>query len=201
MAEVEQPRSPRLSVQDWEAAALEAIATGGLRAVAVEPLARVLGVTKGSFYAHFRNRRELVDAALRNWERSHGAEGLAEFAAISDPKERLRQVLVGAIAFSQSARPSPHLSLLAEMDDETVRAAVHRVNESRVQLIADAYRELGMPRAQARRRAQLAYAAYLGLLQLARSEPDKIVSGAELNKMIDEALVALLPVRTAQDGG
>ena len=63
--------STRLSAQDWARAAVKAIANGGLAAVAVEPLARTLGVTKGSFYAHFRNRDELVTAALAEWrERS-----------------------------------------------------------------------------------------------------------------------------------
>src|SRR5689334_3604059 len=47
-------------------------------AVGVEPLARTLGVTKGSFYAHYRDRDELITAALAEWARSHGYEGLAE---------------------------------------------------------------------------------------------------------------------------
>ena len=57
----------RLGRDDWIRAALDAIAAGGLAAVAVEPLARSLGVTKGSFYAHFSNRDELIEAALEAW--------------------------------------------------------------------------------------------------------------------------------------
>src|SRR3954463_4628754 len=83
--------STRLSAQDWARAALKAIAGGGLAAVAVEPLARTLGVTKGSFYAHYRNRDELITAALDEWVRGHGSEALAEFAAMDDPAQRLRE--------------------------------------------------------------------------------------------------------------
>ncbi|MGH3388225.1 MAG: TetR family transcriptional regulator, partial [Actinomadura sp.] len=43
-------RKTRLSRADWANAALEAIAEGGLAAVAIEPLATRLGTTKGSFY-------------------------------------------------------------------------------------------------------------------------------------------------------
>ena len=57
--------SPR---EDWAAAALAAIADGGLAAVAVEPLAARLGTTKGSFYWHFANRDALLAAALALWE-------------------------------------------------------------------------------------------------------------------------------------
>ncbi|WP_279580777.1 TetR/AcrR family transcriptional regulator [Fodinicola feengrottensis] len=77
--------STRLSAQDWARAALKAMADGGLAAVAVEPLARTLGVTKGSFYAHYRSRDELIAAALAEWVRSHGDDGLVEFTAIADP--------------------------------------------------------------------------------------------------------------------
>ena len=54
----------RLTREDWVAEATEVLATRGLSAVAVEPLAERLGVTKGSFYAHFANRDELVG---RSW--------------------------------------------------------------------------------------------------------------------------------------
>ena len=54
--------------EQWAEAALGAIATGGIKAVAVEPLAARLGVTKGSFYWHFADRRALIDAALERWE-------------------------------------------------------------------------------------------------------------------------------------
>jgi AcrR family transcriptional regulator len=42
-----------------------ALARGGVSAVAVEPLAAELGVTKGSFYSYFPHRDALVAAADR----------------------------------------------------------------------------------------------------------------------------------------
>ena len=56
-----------LSAQDWAQAALDVMVARGLDGVAVEPLARELGVTKGSFYWHFANRDALLDAALQLW--------------------------------------------------------------------------------------------------------------------------------------
>jgi AcrR family transcriptional regulator len=54
-----------LSKADWTEAALDALAGDGLSNVAVEPLARRLGATKGSFYWHFANRAELIAATLQ----------------------------------------------------------------------------------------------------------------------------------------
>ena len=58
---------PRLTAQDWELGALDMIADLGLAAVAVEPLAKRLGVTKGSFYWHFSSRDALIEATLKRW--------------------------------------------------------------------------------------------------------------------------------------
>ena len=68
----------RLKRQDWVDAALEAIADGGLAAVAVVPLAERLGATKGSFYWHFPSREALIEAALAAWEQTTTSAVIAE---------------------------------------------------------------------------------------------------------------------------
>src|SRR6202034_1605697 len=57
-----------LSRNDWLRVARRALLTGGVEAVRVEKLARSLRVTKGSFYWHFKDREELLDLLLREWE-------------------------------------------------------------------------------------------------------------------------------------
>jgi AcrR family transcriptional regulator len=185
----------RLSREDWEDAAIAAIADGGLAAVAVEPLAASLGVTKGSFYAHFASRRELVDAALARWEGSHGAS-LADLSAIEDPAARLEAVLAAAIAFSQSGQPSAHLRLLGEMSDPVVREAVARVDARRIERFADSYREAGFSPQRAKRRARLAYATYVGLLVLAQDEPDKRLDGNGIKALVQELRDPLIAPRS-----
>jgi len=61
-------KQPRLSRDDWLKAALS-LCTKGIDKVKIAPLAEQLGVTTGSFYWHFRNRGELLDALLEYWER------------------------------------------------------------------------------------------------------------------------------------
>jgi AcrR family transcriptional regulator len=57
-----------LTRADWAEAALRALVRDGLKGVAVEPLARELGTTKGSFYWHFADRAALIEATLEHWE-------------------------------------------------------------------------------------------------------------------------------------
>ena len=58
-------RTPR---ESWVKEGLRALASGGPDSVRVELLAKALGVTKGGFYWHFRDRQALLDALLDSWE-------------------------------------------------------------------------------------------------------------------------------------
>ncbi|NLB15124.1 MAG: TetR/AcrR family transcriptional regulator, partial [Gammaproteobacteria bacterium] len=87
-------RASRLSANDWAQAALDLIAEEGVHAVAVEPLARRLGVTKGSFYWHFPSRDALLRAALERWEQVELDEVFARLEAVVDPRERMRELFL-----------------------------------------------------------------------------------------------------------
>jgi AcrR family transcriptional regulator len=150
-------------------------------------------VTKGSYYAHFSTRDELIEATLESWEQSHAGTGLARFAAIDDPTERLRAVLLAAVTFSQSGAPSVHMSLLGELGDARVRAAVARVTAKRVELLTGTYRRLGLAPQRAADRARMAYATYMGLLQMAREAPERTLSKREIGRFMDELTAALIP--------
>lgn len=54
----------KLGRYDWLTARLQVLAESGIEAVRVEPLAKLMNVTKGSFYWHFRNREDLLEAML-----------------------------------------------------------------------------------------------------------------------------------------
>ncbi len=56
---------PTLTAADWAQAALQLIAEAGLGALTVEALAARLGVTKGSFYWHFKGRSDLLALPMR----------------------------------------------------------------------------------------------------------------------------------------
>lgn len=160
----------RRTPDDWAAAALAAIAEGGLAAVAVEPLAARLGTTKGSFYWHFDNREALLAAALDRWERETTTEvGDRIRAASPDPVARLRLLITEVVAMAERDRIG--LALLASAADPAVGRALDRVTGHRLAIVEALFAELGFSAAAARRRALLAYSSYLGHAQLSHTTP------------------------------
>jgi AcrR family transcriptional regulator len=141
----------RLSRQDWVNAALEAIAEGGLAAVAVVPLAERLGATKGSFYWHFPSREALIEAALAAWEQTTTSAVVAEIEAASqDPRQQLRLLFKRVTELAE--RDRIELALLATADHPTVLPALDRVTRRRIAFAAELFQRLGFPRADANRR-------------------------------------------------
>jgi AcrR family transcriptional regulator len=170
MAEQKASAQRRLTREDWITAALGAIADGGLAAVGVEPLAARLGATKGSFYWHFENRDALLEAAIRRWEKETTTDVAAEITTAHDaPASQFRRLVASVIERAEQDRVGP--ALLASAAHPAVAAALERVTAARLNLIATVLRRLGFPPGEARRRALLAYSAYLGHGQLAHSTP------------------------------
>ena len=159
----------RLSRADWVAAAEAALHTGGLSAVAVEPLAASLGTTKGSFYWHFRDREELVAAALAHWEQEGTDEVTAALSAAAHPAERLRMLAEGTLAAQH--RPDLSVVLLPDATHPLVAAALERVTRRRMDYLTEQFRALGAEEQEARARSLLAYTAFLGHAQLRRYLP------------------------------
>ena len=61
-------KKPRqLSREDWTEAARKQLVAAGIEEVKVDRLARKMKVTRGSFYWHFKNRKDLLDSVLRVW--------------------------------------------------------------------------------------------------------------------------------------
>ena len=184
-------RSTRLNAEAWERAALEAIAELGLPGVAVEPLAKKLGVTKGSFYWHFADREALLRAALKRWEKRSTEDVIAWLEKIADPRDRLRQL------FRQASQPGPwtrlSLALSAAADHPAVRPVLERVSKRRIDFVARCYRELGFSGAKARHRARLAYAAYLGFLHLSREAPNLVSNRSDFAEYVEHVIATLVP--------
>jgi AcrR family transcriptional regulator len=179
-----------LSRTDWIEAALVALAEVGLRGVAVEPLARRLGATKGSFYWHFADRSELIDATLELWERRETTEVIERIEELEDPYQRL--TALATRAYASAAGGNAHAAVLAAASEPRVGEVLARVTRTRLAYLTRLYRELGRTPDDAARYARLAYALYLGVDELRRVPFDDDPSGPALDELIELAVETMV---------
>lgn len=161
----------RLSDQDWVRAGFEVITDDGLGALTVDRLCKRVGATKGSFYWHFTDmngyRAALIDAwaTLRDEDRG-------QFEALGDqaPRDHLVAMMTALVsprhwmlerAMREWARSEPTVAAAVRAADRRVLTAVQR-----------AFLDAGFGTEDADVRAGATFAAGLGFLHLAGSQPD-----------------------------
>jgi AcrR family transcriptional regulator len=170
-----------LTPEDWTDAALEALADGGVGAVAVDRLARRLGATRGSFYWHFADRRALIEAALERWEHEATRQLIPPMRAIRDPVERLR------VLFREVYETAPEdldVALAAAAEDPLVTPVIARVTRLRLEFLKEIFTDLGLDEAEAADRAWLAYGFYVGHHQLRRSTGGDVDAPSRLDRVV-----------------
>lgn len=181
----------RLSRRDWIEAGLVALGEGGVAAVAVEPLAKRLAATKGSFYWHFTNRNDLFTAVLELWEQRETTQVLEALQALPDPRSRLGAL--GRSAYARASRGGAHAALLAAADDPRIAPVLQRVTHARLGALESLFGETGSTPEEARRRARLAYSVYLGIAALRRSEPDDQPDEHEIGQRVELFVDTVVP--------
>jgi len=185
-----------LTREAWVKAAMNLIAQEGVPAVAVEPLALALGVTKGSFYWHFQNRDELIHASLEAWEQDQSADVVSRYSGIPDPRRRLRVLLFAAFEDVENGKFFAALTVSSE--DPRVQPYLQRATERRLAFGVEAFRDLGLSEDEAKERALLAYAAYAGYFQLLRTTPEAVAAVTDLSGYVRRLADAVVPAKAAR---
>ena len=189
-------KRPSLGPSDWTEAALAALARGGLSAVAVEPLAKSLQTTKGSFYWHFADRTALLEATLELWERRDTDRVIESLDKAQDAESRLRTLLrltvTSVLEGSDGSAGTVELALQASASQPLVDQTLQRVTRRRLDLLTKLFAELGLTPARARHRALLAYTAYLGHAQIAHATPELLPQGRALTTHVDQVIETLV---------
>lgn len=180
----------RLDRDAWTRAALEVLGERGVAGLAIEPLARSLGTTKGSFYWHFRDREDLIRAALERWEGEETDAVIAMLGPLPDGRARLQELLT-AIFLTHGDVVDRSIGLAAHPGHPAVEEVLARVTRRRIDYVAEQLMAAGIGQEEARHRAVLAYTAYLGYSTMVRSTPGVLPRQEQAAAFVD-SLVRLL---------
>lgn len=160
-------QSPRtqLDPDRWIEVAIDVLARDGIAGLRVEVLAKRCGVTKGSFYWHFKDRQSLLDAVLEHWKAGRIFD-IEKTTSVAPGKER--DQLHYAIELYGASRNRKGMAIeLAVRDwarhDAQAAAIVEAVDLYRLECTRKLFVAAGMSDAEAKSRSLLLYACVFGL--------------------------------------
>ena len=172
--------SDQLSAKDWLDQGLKTLAKSGFTALKAEPLAKAMGVSRGSFYWHFADIGAFHAAILKHWREVAAEQIIANLEAASDNRDRLplllRQAFGGRLVLENAVRTWATV-------DPAARSAVQAIDRRRLSYVESMLRAAGLSPGVARARAQILYWAFVGF---ARS--DKPLPRAKQRAVLDELL-------------
>ncbi len=152
--------SKRLGKQEWIIAGLQALAEQGVEAVRVERLAEKLGVTKGSFYWHFKDRGALLEALLEAW-RICTTSDVIELIEARGGDAQARLAGLFKIVGRADLRVDRSVRTWAA-HDEAARSVLHIVDRRRIEYLENLFVEIGFSSDAAQARARFVYHAMVG---------------------------------------
>lgn len=180
----------QLDPERWVEEAIEVLAREGVTGLRVEVLAKRCGVTKGSFYWHFKDRQALLDAVLQHWKAGR-IRDIEKTTAVTPGQERAQ--LHYAIEVYGASRNRKGMSIeLAVRDwarhDSQAAAVVEEVDLYRLECTRRLFVAAGMSDAEAKSRSLLLYACVFGLSLMHYTHFDDNL--ANLKERIAERIVS-----------
>lgn len=149
----------QLSARDWLDRGLRTLATQGFSALKAEPLAKAMGVSRGSFYWHFADIDAFHAAILKAWREVAAEAIISDVEAASagdDPLVvLLRRVFSEKLALERAVRNWAAFNAAA-------RGAVQAIDRRRLDYIEGLMAARGVAPEMAQARAQILYWAFLG---------------------------------------
>src|SRR5215471_15495609 len=125
--------SDQLSANDWLDLGLNVLAAHGFTALKAEPLAKAMGVSRGSFYWHFADIGAYHAAILNYWREIAAEEIIADIETDTGNGDPLGRLL--RRAFSTRPALESAVRTWATVDD-AARAAVQAIDQRRTDYIS-----------------------------------------------------------------
>lgn len=148
---------------DWLDFALKVLINKGPDSLKIDSLCTLKGVSKGSFYHHFKNRAEFIDQLMDYWFEKMTMDFIAQANTKSSPMERLEKL--DRVIAGNNIEAELHIRAWA-LKESKISAHLAKIDEQRQQYLVSCYVDLGMEVTLANDVATMAYSSFLGLQQI-----------------------------------
>lgn len=175
----------RLSELNWLQHGLKTLSTAGYIGLKVDLMAKSLGVSRGSFYWHFKDLKAFKSRLLEHWQEMATGSVIEEIERNRDANHPLESLMVRAFLGKSYGRLDQAIRLWAQYDS-IVAQRLHTVDSMRIEYLGKLFKEYGLNQEDASRIARFTYAASLGNTQI----PDR--SWPKFKNADIKALVTIL---------
>jgi len=173
--------SDQLSEKDWLDQGLKLLAQRGFTALKAEPLAKLMGVSRGSFYWHFADIGAFHAAILKHWREVSAEQIIAALEAPAQTDNPLSMLLNRAFG----TKPALEKAVRSwAASDSKARAAVLAIDRRRLDYLEHMLRQAGVDAETAAARAQILYWSFLGY-----ALSDQPLAQARQRAVIDQLLL------------
>ena len=136
-------KKKRFSREEWLRCAADIVAKEGGAHTTIDNLCARLGVTKGSFYAHFADRKDFVRQFVQQWSKASTQSVISEIDKLQDePAEARLLALMRHLRGLKTKRVEVALRAWAE-NDSVVAEGVRLTDEKRYDYVRQIFREMG----------------------------------------------------------
>ncbi|MEM9123882.1 MAG: TetR/AcrR family transcriptional regulator [Pseudomonadota bacterium] len=180
----------RLSETDWLKHGLKTLASTGFTGLKAEPMAKRLGVSKGSFYWHFEDLAAFHDKLLDYWQATTTDQVIRDIERNSQASERLDALMQNAFRKTRHADLDQAIRHWAQ-HDRRARSRLQSVDQIRIDYLYTLLRAAHQDEDRARRWARFLYAASLG---------DRLIADKACPPFDPADLAALAKALTGSDG-
>ncbi len=147
----------------WLEKGLNVLAQKGPGALSIDYLCHIVGKTKGSFYHHFKNREQYVEALLERNEKTTIDEIIEITSESEDPLTRFKKLW--NLAFQISGDLELAIRAWALFDPK-VKAYQNRLDRRRIDYLKELYLASGLSPDKAKMKSHRDYSLFIGLQQL-----------------------------------
>lgn len=150
-------RNKSLSEEEWLSQALDVLTAKGPEYLSLRRLTDTLGVTTGSFYWHFENRKAFLKRLFEYWGETSTVDA-ADFVAAAGgtPEERLYQLML--FVFDHDSTRHDAIMRAWASREPGLEQHVQQVEQFRFNFIRGLFKEMGFKNGDLQTRAHLCLA-------------------------------------------
>ncbi len=142
VSSVKKSTKPKLTLKDWLQFSLDLLIKEGNAKLRIDTLVKSMGVTKGSFYWHFKDRDDFIHKLVEHWTLVSTLVVVGHMEQVQGSAEERLFELTKYIVINELTRYDIAIRAWALMEPQ-IEYLVRKVDKLRLDFVRDLFAEMG----------------------------------------------------------